>query len=333
MNTTREHAAAAAATGADDAGHNTRRPSPTAAGARPHVVGDILAASSMEEVLRSAHHLLAAAEQRIGDYCSTYVAIPSPRPDAGHSRGGGGSGSGSCGDDVPSPSHVLADPHPQQPDQREQEQGSRRCWHVYRSFSQARRRLEAAAAAEAAAAVGGGGGGGTPGVACTDLEVLEKLVREVGSRPSELVSVLAANERLLSSLAGGGGRAGAGAGAVGTTTPHTTTSATSATSATTTPATSATGAGEAPGAGGGLPEVVPGLRQSQAEAVFRRLDRRRRGWLDQDDLVAGLELLGEHVDASDVEQICLELGATGRVDMQAEDVASWLPRWLSTYLC
>lgn len=81
--------------------------------------------------------------------------------------------------------------------------------------------------------------------------------------------------------------------AVGTTTPHTTTSATSATSATTTPATSATGAGEAPGAGGGLPEVVPGLRQSQAEAVFRRLDRRRRGWLDQDDLVAGLELLGE----------------------------------------
>ena len=70
MNTTREHAAAAAATGADDAGHNTRRPSPTAAGARPHVVGDILAASSMEEVLR-----------RWARFMNRHVQLTVPLPD------------------------------------------------------------------------------------------------------------------------------------------------------------------------------------------------------------------------------------------------------------
>ncbi|KAG2444867.1 hypothetical protein HXX76_001605 [Chlamydomonas incerta] len=264
---------------------------PGAAPETPHVVGDILATSSMEEVLRSAHHILTAAEQRIGDYCSTFVASPGPSPSLGPSRieGGGSSGGNSSGGEEP--------PSP-----------GRRCWHVYRSFSQARRRLEAAAAAEAAAA----GGAGVPGAACADLEVLEKLVRELGPRPSELVGVLAANERLLGSLTIGGAGAVASSGAGGAGGGQG-----AGAGATSKAKEKAAGTAAPPRGAGGPAEVVPGLSQSQAEAVYARLDRRGRGWLDQDDLMAGLELLGEHLDASDVEQICLEMGSTGRVDMQA----------------
>ncbi|PNH10786.1 putative protein phosphatase 2C 55 [Tetrabaena socialis] len=144
-------------------------------------VGAILATSNLDEMLRSAHLVLTAAEQRIGEYCSCLAPDPAD-PDAG-------------------PALIS-----------EQRQREGRCRHIQRSLQLARRGLEAAAGAESAAEKEGGAHAGGP--ACADVEALERLVRELEYGPVEaMVSALAANERLLGNLGSLAGRGAGGAGA------------------------------------------------------------------------------------------------------------------------
>ncbi|GLI60662.1 hypothetical protein VaNZ11_002862 [Volvox africanus] len=258
------------------------------------VVGDVLATSSVDEMLHAAHIVLASAERRIGDYCSTFAR----------------SGSETGGD------------------------AGRKCWHIYRSLRQARKRAEAEAGAEAVTT-------GRAGPACADVKAFEQLLRELEFVPVEdMFRVLKSNELLLQSLAAGKtARQRDGAWVDWAACPHKVGSGGSR---------DGSDREEQLNSGsdvwteeaeedwdrdkdmkvvegsarcgarcvGGL-TVTAGLDRRRAEEVFTALDRSGRGWLDRDDLLAGLEMLGEHLDLSDVEQICLELGSTGRVDMQA----------------
>ncbi|EFJ45003.1 hypothetical protein VOLCADRAFT_94698 [Volvox carteri f. nagariensis] len=251
-------------------------------------VGDLLTSSNVDEMLHGAHVVLTSAERRIGDYCSTFA------------RGSGGS-------------------------------GRRWCWHIYRSLRQARRRLEAEAAAEAVTT-------GHAGPACGEVEALEKLVRELEFVPVEdMCRVLAANERTLCALAaagrskaaaqnGGGGGGGSGGNRAwvdkaacarnvaggGATTEGSDWEEQLSGGAEEEEEVEAAEKEGGSGSGTKSLAIVEGVDRQRAETVFKGLDRSGRGWLDRDDLLAGLQMMGEHLDPSDVEQICLELGSTGR---------------------
>ncbi|KAG2497234.1 hypothetical protein HYH03_004823 [Edaphochlamys debaryana] len=262
----------------------------------------------MDELLRSAHTLLEKAERRVGDYCSTFATTSDGQPVLAS---------------VEIATLEEADPSAPPP--------ARRCWHVYRSLNEERRRLEAATAASAAAKAGDGAADGAAATAAREFdraealataEALEKLIRELQYAPAnEMVSVLAANERRLGSVAGRR-RKGAENAPIppaletppqpSTPSPkHPTSTSTSTSSTSTSPITSSgTGTGE-------RLSVVEGLTREQAAGVFKKLDRSGRGWLDGDDLLAGLDTLGQHLDLSDVEQICRQMGTMGRVDLQA----------------
>ncbi|GLC59508.1 hypothetical protein PLESTB_001494900 [Pleodorina starrii] len=281
-------------------------------------VDELLSTSSLDEMLHAAHVVLKSAERRVGDYCSTFApagAVSAAAAEGGGRGRGGGGGRGR----------------------------GRSCWHVYRSLRQARRRLEAEAGAEAVTT-------GHAGPACADVESLEKMVRELEYVPSEdLYRVLAANEKLLGSMAAGtrarergawvdraacairgaaaGGESSGGEGGGEweneLSGAEAEVEAAEAAEAARKAAEAAAAARRAEGGEGGSGRrgvgglaVVEGLDRDAAAAVFSALDRGGRGWLDRDDLLAGLDKLGEHLDPSDVEQICLELGSSGRIDLQ-----------------
>ncbi|GIL50873.1 hypothetical protein Vafri_6851 [Volvox africanus] len=271
------------------------------------VVGEVLATSNVDEMLHAAHIVLASAERRIGDYCSTFA------------RSGAETGAGA----------------------------GRKCWHIYRSLSQARKRAEAEAGAEAVTT-------GRAGPACEDVKAFERLIKELEFVPVEdMVRVLKTNELLLQSLAAGKtARLRDGAWVDRAACRHEVGSGGSRESGDreeqlssgsdvwtdeekeeeeeedkemTKVVEGSTRAGAR--CVGGL-TVAAGLDRRRAEEVFTALDHSGRGWLDRDDLLAGLDMLGEHLDPSDVEQICLELGSTGRVDMQASKVTKRVNRTL-----
>ncbi len=262
-------------------------------------MGSILEAGDAQELLLSAHHLLCNTERRLGDYCSTFVPsrqpplTPSPPdPTQPHPTSFKGEhppstypASSPAAEDAAAAAGVAGAVEPATTIDS-------RCWHVYGSFHVARQRLEADACAEVVTR-------GHPGPACEKLETLERLVRELQYVPTEdMYRVLRTNERLLGDLLGVGGSAGAagdeGGGGVGYCG-----SEPAAVGGTT--AVAEGGVGKAGVRGGkevrkGQPKgtvvVVSGMERDTADAVFDRLDRYGRGWLDRDDLLAGLEIMG-----------------------------------------
>lgn len=271
-------------------------------------MGSILEAGEAQELLLSAHHLLCNTERRLGDYCSTFVPSRQPPPTPSPPTSTQPNPASIKGEHPPNayPASGPAD----EDDAAAAVAGAAgagepttatgsRCWHLYGSFHVARQRLEADACAEVVTR-------GHPGPACEKLETLERLVRELQYVPTEdMYRVLRTNERLLGDLLGAGGAAGAagdergggvGRGGSG---PDAAGGAKAVTEG---------GAGKAGMRGGndgskgqagamegqprGTAVLVSGMERDTADAVFDRLDRYGRGWLDRDDLLAGLEIMG-----------------------------------------